>query len=270
MQTQHAALPEYEVFAVRYAERDGWRRNAFPGGDPHDGPLGLDYFVWVARNAERTIVVDLGFTREIAAKRKRNFIRPPREGLAMLGVDTGSVRDVIVTHMHYDHVGTYADFAHAQFRLQEDEMDYATGKYMKYGRFRHGYEIEDVVGMVRLVHDDRVQFHSGAGDVAPGISVHRIGGHTKGCQCVRVHTRRGWVVLASDCSHYYENFEKNRFYSSLFNVGEQGDGFELMRRLASSPQHIVPGHDPLVMKRYCAPAKELNGIVVRLDEQPEQ
>jgi glyoxylase-like metal-dependent hydrolase (beta-lactamase superfamily II) len=264
------ALPAYEVFAVRYAERDGWRRNAFQGGDPHDGPLGMDYFVWVVRNAERTFVVDLGFTQEIAARRKRNFIRAPKDGLAMIGVDAAAVSDVIVTHMHYDHVGTYADFPRAQFHVQEDEMDYATGKYMKYGRFRHGYEVEDVVGMVRLVYDDRVQFHAGASELAPGISIHRIGGHTKGCQCVRVHTRRGWVVLASDCSHYYENFEKNRFYSSLFNVGEQGDGFETMRKLATSPQHIVPGHDPLVMKRYPAAAKELSGIVVRLDAQPEQ
>ncbi len=270
MLEQKNVLPEYEVFAVRYAERDGWRRNAFQGGDPHDAPLGMDYFVWVARSHERTYVVDLGFTKEIAAKRKRNFIRPPRDGLAMIGIDASTVSDVIVTHMHYDHVGTYADFPRAKFHLQEDEMDYATGKYMKYGRFKHGYEIDDVVGMVRLVYDDRVLFHAGASELAPGISVHRIGGHTKGCQCVRVHTRRGWVVLASDCSHYYENLEKNRFYSSLFNVGEQADGFETMRALAASAGHIVPGHDPLVMQRYPAPARELEGVVVRLDVQPEQ
>jgi len=268
MRSQDSALPEYEVFAVRYAERDGWRRNAFQGGDPHDGPLGMDYFVWVVRNAERTYVVDLGFTREIAAKRKRNFIRAPREGLAMLGVDAARVSEVIVSHMHYDHVGTYADFPQASFHVQEDEMRYATGKYMKYGRFKHGYEVEDVVGMVRLVYDDRVRFHAGTSELAPGVSIHRIGGHTMGCQCVRVNTSRGWVVLASDCSHYYENFEKNRFYGSLFNVGEQGDGFETMRALASSQRHIVPGHDPLVMKRYPAASGELEGIAVRLDAEP--
>lgn len=262
-------LPTYEAYAIRYAERDNWRRNAFQGGDPHDGPMGMDYFVWVIRNPERTIVVDMGMTEAMAARRKRNFLRAPRDGLAMLGVDATKVPDVVVSHLHYDHVGTFADFPAARFHLQEDEMRYATGKYMKYGRFRHGYEVDDVVGMVRLVYDNRVEFHAGAAEIAPGVSVHRIGGHTMGCQCVRVHTARGWVVLASDCSHYYENFETNRFYSSLFNVGEQGDGFQTMRALAASPQHIIPGHDPLVMKRYPAPSRELQGIVVRLDVQPE-
>jgi len=269
MSENEAATPCYEVFAIRYAERDGWRRNAFQGGDAHDGPLPMDYFVWVIRNSERTFVVDLGFTREVAERRKRNYIRSPKEGLAMIGVDARSVCDVVVTHMHYDHVGTYADFQNAVFHVQEDEMSFATGKYMRYDRFRHGYELDDVVGVVRLVYDDRVAFHAGSSTLAPGVSIHRIGGHTKGCQCVRVHTERGWMVLASDCSHYYENFEQNRFYSSLFNVGEQADGFETMRALARTPRHIVPGHDPLVMKRYPAAAGELAGIVARLDREPE-
>jgi glyoxylase-like metal-dependent hydrolase (beta-lactamase superfamily II) len=263
-------IPTYEVFAIRYADRASRRRNAFQGGDPHDGPLGMDYFVWVIRNEERTFVVDMGFSAEVAARRQRNLIRLPREGLAMIGVDTLAASDVIVTHMHFDHVGTYRDFPVARFHLQESEMEYATGKYMQYGSLKQAYEVDDVMGMVRLVYEGRVQFHSGVTELAPGVSIHRIGGHTKGCQCVRIHTARGWIVLASDCSHYYENFETNRFYSNLFNVGEQGDGFATMRGLADSPQHIIPGHDPLVMKRYSAPAPALRGVVVRLDVPPEE
>jgi hypothetical protein len=45
-------------------------------------------------------------------------------------------------------------------------------------------------------------------------------------------------------------------------------GYETLRRLADSIDHIVPGHDPLVMKRYPAAAKELDGIAVRLDVAP--
>jgi hypothetical protein len=41
-------LPEYEVYALRYATRDAKRRDHFIGGDPHDGPMPMDYFVWVA------------------------------------------------------------------------------------------------------------------------------------------------------------------------------------------------------------------------------
>jgi hypothetical protein len=38
--------------------------------------------------------------------------------------------------------------------------------------------------------------------------------------------------------------------------------------LASSPRHVIPGHDPLVLKRYPAPRPELAGIVARLDVEP--
>ena len=79
-------------------------------------------------------------------------------------------------------------------------MTYATGRHMRHTRFSHGYEVEDVVGMVRLVYGDRVTFYRGDADLAPGVSLHHIGGHTPGLQCVRVMTKRGWVVLASDAS----------------------------------------------------------------------
>lgn len=261
-------LPTYEVFAIKYAERENWRRNAFQGGDAHDGPLAMNYFVWVVRNSERTVVVDLGMTAEIAARRKRNYLLNPRDGLQRLGMRTDDVKDVIVTHLHYDHVGTYADYPHATFHVQDDEVNYATGRYMQFPRFKHGYEVDDVVGIIRLVYQNRVAFHNGTEDIVPGISVHRIGGHTMGMQCVRVFTKRGWMVLASDCSHYYENFEMGRPYSSLVNVGEQAIGFQTMRKLAESTQHIIPGHDPLVMKRYAAPAPEFEGVIVQLDVAP--
>ena len=77
--------------------------------------------------------------------------------------------------------------------------------------FRGAYEVEDVVGMVRA----RLRRTACASTTAtarsrPGVSVHLIGGHTMGLQVVRVDTRRGWVVLASDASHFYANMEQIR------------------------------------------------------------
>ena len=113
-----SGLPTYEVFAVRYATREALRKNHFIGGDPHDGPMPMDYFVWVVRNAQHTFVVDTGFGAEVAAKRGRTLLRTPAEGLAAIGVDVNQVKDVIITHLHYDHVGTFDSFPIAQFHLQ--------------------------------------------------------------------------------------------------------------------------------------------------------
>ena len=258
----------YEIYALRYATRGARRRDNFIGGDPHDADMPLDFYVWLVRNARRTVVVDMGFTAAVAERRKREYLRTPRAALALLGVDSATVPDVIVTHLHYDHVGCYEDFPAARFHLQDDEMAYATGRYMRHGRFNHGYEVDDVVGMVRLVFRNRIAFHAGSAEIAPGISVHRIGGHTRGLQCVRVFTRRGWVVLASDASHFYEHMEQGRCFPTVFNVGEMMDGYETLRRLADSPRHVIPGHDPLVMQRYPAPSAALDGIAVSLDVAP--
>jgi glyoxylase-like metal-dependent hydrolase (beta-lactamase superfamily II) len=261
-------MTEYELFAIRYATRAATRSANFLGGDAHDGPMPMDYFVWLARSKTRTFVIDLGFTAEVAEKRKRDYIRSPLEGLAKLDVDAAQVEDVVITHLHYDHVGTFDRFPRARFHLQDEEMEYATGRYMRHKRFNHGYEVDDVVGMVRLVYKDRVKFHRGDAELAPGLSVHHVGGHTAGLQCVRVFTKRGWVVLASDTSHYYEHFETDRSFTTVFHVGQTLEGYDILHRLADSPQHIVPGHDPLVMQRYPAPSPELEGIAVRLDVTP--
>jgi len=261
-------IPNYEIYAIKYAWRDAKRANHFVGGDPHDASMPMDYFVWLVRNAERTIVIDTGFTKSMAEQRKRIFLRTPADGLALMGCKAAEVKDVVITHLHYDHVGTFQDFPAAQFHLQDAEMAYATGRHMRHKQFNHGYEVDEVVGMVRLVYKDRVTFYRGEAELAPGISLHHIGGHTAGLQCVRVHTARGWVVVASDTSHYYEHFEKGRVFTTTFHLGDTLDGYARLRQLADSEKHIVPGHDPLVMQRYPAPSAELKDIVVRLDAVP--
>jgi glyoxylase-like metal-dependent hydrolase (beta-lactamase superfamily II) len=262
------SLPDYELFAIRYATRAARRPANFLGGDPHDVAMPMDYYVWAARSTERTVVIDTGFTREVAAQRKRDYLREPAEGLAALGIEAASVRDVVVTHFHYDHVGGFRSFPAAQFHVQDEEMRFATGRYMRFGRFNHGYDVDDVEGMVRLVFAGRVSFHKGDAVLAPGISLHHVGGHTAGIQCVRVHTARGWVVVASDTTHYYEHCDTGRCFGTVFDVGATVEGYDTLRALADSPRHIIPGHDPLVMSRYRAPSAALEGIVVRLDKEP--
>jgi glyoxylase-like metal-dependent hydrolase (beta-lactamase superfamily II) len=261
-------VPSYEICAIKYAYREARRTDHFVGGDPHDAPMSMDYFVWLVRNDERLILVDTGFDAETGNRRGRIHLRQPRDALALLGVQAEDIREVVITHMHYDHVGTFFDFPNAVFHVQDDEMAFATGRYMRKQRFRHSFEVEHVVGMVRLLFRDRLVFHKGDDEIAPGVSLHHIGGHTPGMQSVRVHTKRGWVVVASDASHYYEHMEKGRCFPAIFHLGQVLEGYDKLYKLADSPKHVVPGHDPLVMRRYPPVSRELEGIAVRLDADP--
>ena len=261
-------IDPYEVYAIRYATIDRRSSENFIGGDPHETGARMDYFVWLVRNATHSFVVDTGFNEQAARRRKRDFLRSPVEGLAMLGVDAATVGDVILTHMHYDHVGNFDLFPNARFHLQDREMSFATGRYMCCGPFSHAYEVDEIVGMVRRVYAGRVEFHDGDAELAPGLSLHHIGGHTLGLQAVRVWTRVGWLVLASDASHYYANMEEARPFPIVADVTAMVDGWRRLKSLASAPQHVVPGHDPLVMQRYRAPEPSMQGTVVRLDAEP--
>src|SRR4051812_24716953 len=98
----------YELYAIKYGQRAGHRAEHFLGGDPHDGPMPLTYYIWAAISDERTVVIDLGFTVETGVRRGRVVERTPAQGLQLLGIDAAAVKHVIVTHFHFDHVGNAA------------------------------------------------------------------------------------------------------------------------------------------------------------------
>jgi glyoxylase-like metal-dependent hydrolase (beta-lactamase superfamily II) len=259
----------HEVYAIRYARHDRRSPENFLGGDPHDVLQPIDYFVWAIKGAHGTFVVDTGIDASMAEKRGRELLNPIGTGLKAIGVQPESVQNVIVSHLHYDHTGNYDLFPNARYHLQDMEMAYATGRHMCHAHVRIPFEEEDVVAMVRKVFAGRVEFHDGDQEIAPGITVHRIGGHSKGLQCVRVKTVRGHVVIASDAAHLYQHMEQGRVFPVVHNVADVLEGYRTLRRLASSEAHIVPGHDPKVLELYPPGRDGLDNWIVRLDTNPK-
>lgn len=258
---------EYEIYAIKYGQNlNRLKSQSFLGGDPHDGPMPLDYFVWAIIGKMRSFVFDTGFDEEMGKRRGRKISRPVGDGLRAIGIMPEAIEDVIISHMHFDHAGNHALFPRARYHVQDAEMAFCTGRCMCHHVIRAPYEAEDVTHMVRRVFEGRVTFHDGDTELAPGITLHRVGGHARGLQVVRVRTRRGWVVLGSDASHYYANFEQNRPFPIVDSVADTLEGYATMQRLASSPAHIIPGHDPLVLARY--PARAGVEGVARLDLDP--
>jgi glyoxylase-like metal-dependent hydrolase (beta-lactamase superfamily II) len=257
----------YELFAVRYGHHHRTAAANFIGGDPHDGPMPLDYFVWAIVGETRTFLFDTGFDARVAERRQRTLLRPVGDGLRMIGIEPDAVEDVIVSHMHFDHCGNHDLFPRARYHVQDVEMAYCTGRCMCHATLRHPFAAEDVSSMIDKIFADRVTFHDGTSELAPNLTVHLVGGHSRGLQVVRVLTRRGWVVLGSDAAHFYANFEQARPFPVVDSVADMLDGYVTMKRLASSPRHVVPGHDPLVLQRYPAAFAGVDDIV-RLDADP--
>ena len=258
----------HEVYAIHYGHHPRRAAENFIGGDPHAVLQPLDYYVWAIVGAAGTIILDTGFDKTVGDRRKRQIVKPVHEGLAGMGIAPNSIKDVIVSHLHYDHCGNFDLFPQARYHLQDREMQCATGRCICHAQLRNSYEEDYVVSMVRKVFAGRVIFHDGDDEIAPGITVHRIGGHAMGLQSVRVKTKRGYVVLASDATHLYTHMQEGRIFPTTYNVAEVLEGYATLKKLASSERHIVPGHDPEVLKRYPAANAGQEGWIVRLDVEP--
>jgi glyoxylase-like metal-dependent hydrolase (beta-lactamase superfamily II) len=220
----------HTVYALRYAERPAERREHFYGPVARpDEPMPTSYFVWLITGPHGPVLVDTGFTAQTARRLGRRYVISPRDAVEAAGVDPGSLGTVVLTHLHFDHAGCTADFPAASIVLQDREMAFWTGRHA--GQAASGLGVphlvlpRDVLAVVQANFDGRVRWAAGDAEIAPGISVHEVGGHTPGMQVVRVKTSLGYVVLAA---------------------------FASVRALASDPGLIIPGHDPAVLDRFPA------------------
>ncbi len=257
--------PAFEVYALRYARRDAVRGEHFYGHRPDgDEPMPMDYYVWAAVSSRDVVVIDAGFTPEVAQRRGRTHLASPLDLLAEIGIAAADVQHVVITHLHYDHTGYLSAFPAARFVLQEAEMAFWTGRHAGRGEFARLCEPDDLAVVVRANATGRVHQVSGDHQVVPGVSVHLVGGHTPGLQTVRVRTDRGHVVLASDASHYQSNIVEDRPFSIVHTLPLMYDAFDRVRELADGPDLIIPGHDPAVRDRFAAVDSGTGGSIVSI------
>jgi glyoxylase-like metal-dependent hydrolase (beta-lactamase superfamily II) len=264
-------LPEYEIYAIRYAKQDKRAEgHMFLGGDPHKFIQGLDFFTYALKGSGRTWIIDTGMTARQAKRmgRQYDFLCRPSEALGRIGIDAASEPDVVLTHAHFDHVGTLEDYPKARFHIQDEEMLHVTGRDMTHAPFRAAYHVEDVKALVDLVYADRMIFHRGDVTLAPGIEFVLIGGHARGQAILRVHTARGWVLLASDAVHVFEEVDCERPFAIFYDLPGMLEGYRRINRLAGSRDLIIPGHDARVTTGYPVAGSGLEGLVARLDKPP--
>ncbi|WP_342076815.1 N-acyl homoserine lactonase family protein [Yoonia sp. SS1-5] len=258
----------WEVHAIKYADRNARHRgDSFIFDDNHDAPHPMDYFMWLLRSGDQTILVDTGYDDAEAQARGRPIRLHPAAALAPFGLGPADIDRVIVTHLHYDHAGGLHLFPNATLHMQAAEMAFATGPCMCHDTLRMPFTADHVCEAVKRLYSGKLVFHDGVGQIADGITVHCIGGHSRGLQAVRVRTQAGWLVLASDAAHYYENVFARKPFPIVVDLQDMLDGFDVLRELASTPELIVPGHDPLVRAIY---PTGIADHITRLDLGPEK
>jgi len=254
----------WEVYAIKYADHnDRPRAQNFIFTDDHLARSPLDFFVWLLRRGDEVILVDTGFDGAEAEARNRPLAREPAAVLAPFGLRPEDITTLVLTHLHWDHAGGLHLFPNATLHMQAAEMAYATGPCMCQDVLRAPFTADHVCEAVKRLYSGRMVFHDGDGEVAEGVTLHCIGGHSRGMQAVRVRTEAGWICLASDAAHLYENLWTGVPFPIVVDLEDMLKGFETLKSLASHRNLIIPGHDPLVCSLF---PKAGPDHVLRLDQ----
>jgi glyoxylase-like metal-dependent hydrolase (beta-lactamase superfamily II) len=250
-------MAAYEVFAIRCGSRGGLTRGdyylRFPTYGEPDLQMTMDYFFWVLRSPDETILVDTGWDPEVAARRGRMPHISPAEAMERLGVRPDTVSRV---------VGNVGRFPDAELVVQERELDFWGSPMGKRLQFAAHAEQSDIEQVLQADRDGRVTRLRGDAQLSPGLEARLVGGHSPGQTILLAETASGPVVLASDAIHYYEEMERDWPCSLLVDVAETYAGYDLLRELEAGGRRIIAGHDPLVMERFPRLDGELGEHVV--------
>lgn len=239
----------YEIVVVNYGRRQTVTSEVYLHyglyGDA-DEPIGMDYYVWVVRNAHRTIVVDTGFSAHGGEVRGRDTLIAPPDAFDALGIDPASAPTVVITHAHYDHIGNLDHFPASPIVMARAEWEFWSGPHAHRALFHHSVEDAELAELRAAVDAGRVTLFDEHVDLAPGIRVERVGGHTPGQSVVRVATRDGVVLLASDAVHYFDELDLERPFAHMADLPRSYEAFDAIRawRRDGEIVDVVSGHDP--------------------------
>jgi glyoxylase-like metal-dependent hydrolase (beta-lactamase superfamily II) len=252
--TRATPTPPYRVVAVRYGERETKLSEIYYGWSYYneaDAAVRMTYYFWILQPADgNPIVVDSGYSPALSAEKDRPFLCTPADALERLGIDGSDVEHVVVTHLHYDHIGNLDLFPNAEFVVAQSELDFWSSPVAQRPHFAHHADFDGTAFLTRAASEGRVRAVIDELEVAPGIRCVRVGGHSPGQLIVSIDAVGGEVLLASDAAHYYDELERDRPFAVVYDLADFYRAFDTIRGLTAEGQTFVPAHDPLVMERY--------------------
>ncbi|MBZ9738744.1 N-acyl homoserine lactonase family protein [Mesorhizobium sp. CO1-1-4] len=217
-----AQTVDWEIYVIEFARSKNQPWVDLVNGMYDDGPTDLPFSFVLARSGDRNVLVDTGFMKDETGPNFSDkfgipwWISPVRM-LAELGLAPGDITDIIVSHAHFDHMGSIDQFPNARLYLQKQELlswHEAMALPPQYGYLTAIIDPDDLRAAFDASVEHRLTLVDGdRDDLLPGIHVRLGQGHTMGQQFVIVETSRGRIVLSGDC-----------VYSSRQITGHKHDG----------------------------------------------
>jgi glyoxylase-like metal-dependent hydrolase (beta-lactamase superfamily II) len=209
----------------------------------------------LAEQGDRRLLVDTGLGDLWDEKGQRIYAiqrRPGqlREELAAAGVEAESITDVVITHLHFDHAGGTVRrgeaglelaFPQARYWVQQQHWKWARNPTER-DRASFRTEIFPV-----LEQSGRLELVEGMKEIADGVRLKPINGHTPGQQMVEFHTGAGTLVYCADlipfASQVHAPWIMGFDLNPLLTLNEKK---EFLSRAAENGYVLVFEHDPVV------------------------
>jgi glyoxylase-like metal-dependent hydrolase (beta-lactamase superfamily II) len=254
-------MPDYSIYALKYAGPFVRATPLLVWFKDRDQLTTINYYIFVVRNAEETLVVDAGIRPEEAANRNTEGYVSPATVLARLGVRADAVRHVILTHLHWDHASGISLFPNATFYVQREEFRFwAKDPIAQRPPFRNIGDSTSEAELRAMEGTDRLVLLDGEAEILPGIEVWPAPGHTPGMQAVAVQTARGQVVLGSDTAHVFRNFREDWPSALITDLPAWLRSYDMLRARLQSPDLFFPGHDEALSANYPVVAEDITRL----------
>jgi glyoxylase-like metal-dependent hydrolase (beta-lactamase superfamily II) len=254
----NAPTPTYEVYAIRYATVPAFRVSGLIAGADTSRRMDIAMMVWLLNGSDgRKVLVDAGFHRDDFVQRWHpTGFMTPAEAVARAGVKPEEITDLIISHVHWDHLDGIDLFPKARLWIQRDEFNYYVDSA---GTVKNrAIDAGDAKLLAQAAREGRVMLIDGdAKEIIPGITVYTGGKHTFASQFATVHAAVGTIVVASDNMYLYENLARHVPIAQTLDSASNLRTQARMVTLTSDPRLIVPGHDPEVFVRFPRPG---NGV----------
>jgi len=205
----------WDIFVMEYARSKDQPWVDLISGMYDDGRVDLPFSFVLARRGDRNVLVDTGFMQdEHSSGFARKFGIPtwisPVRLLGELGIAAEAITDIFVTHAHFDHMGSIAEFPNAHIHIQKSELLSWYEAIALPKRYSHLTAIIDPDNLRTALEasiEHRVTLIDGDKDnVLPGIHVRLGSGHTVGQQFVLLDTAVGRRVISGDCVYSRRQF----------------------------------------------------------------
>ena len=228
------------------AVRAAWLEENFLPPDAFDWALNAV----VAKSGDRTILVDAGMGEEFPLPRAGQLVYR----LEAAGIDLSSVTDVVLTHMHMDHIGglmidCVKEALRPDLRIHVAAAEVEFWKSPDFSRVSMPEGFPDALrqSAKRFLNEYRSKFRlfEDECEVAPGVTVCRTGGHTPGHSVVRLASGSDRLTFAGDLV-FTVGFEHPDWHNGFEHDPEEAARvrIRLLRELAANRELLVATHMP--------------------------